>query len=53
MKKDITELFCWVDDFCKAIDGERKKIAYGNNNRKPTRTTALTESEPKVGEAKS
>ena len=45
MKKDITELFCWVDDFCKAIDSERKKIAYGNNSRKPTRVTALTESE--------
>ena len=53
MKKDITELFCWVDDFYKAIDSERKKIVYGNNSRKPTRVMSLTESEPKDGEARS
>ena len=47
MKKDITRLFCLVDDFLKALEEERKKkqIEDGKKRRKPTRTPCLTESE--------
>lgn len=45
MKKDITGLFCWVDDFYISINNERNKIRYKNNSRKPTRITSLTDSE--------
>ena len=47
MKKDITRLFCLVDDFLKALEEERKKkqIEDGKKPRKPTRTPGLTESE--------
>ena len=47
MKKDITRLFCLVDDFLKEIEEERKKkqIEDGKSQRKPTRTPGLTESE--------
>ena len=47
MKKDITRLFCLVDDFLKALEDERKKkqIEDGKRPRKPTRTPGLTESE--------
>ncbi len=40
MKKDITRLFCLVDDFLKALEEERKKkqIEDGKKRRKPTRT---------------
>ena len=47
MKKDITRLFCLVDDFLKALEEKRKKkqIEDGKKPRKPTRTPGLTESE--------
>lgn len=45
MKKDITGLFCWVDDFYISINKERRKIQDKNNSRKPTRVTSLTDSE--------
>jgi len=40
MKKDITRLFCLVDDFLKALEKERKKkqIEDGKKPKKPTRT---------------
>lgn len=44
MKKDITALFCWVDDFCKAIERERKLIE-NRTPKKSTRVTGLTDSE--------
>lgn len=45
MKKDITGLFCWVDDFYISINKEKRKIQNKNNSRKPTRITSLTDSE--------
>lgn len=45
MKKDITGLFCWVDDFYISINKEKRKIQDKNNSRKPTRITSLTDSE--------
>lgn len=45
MKKDITGLFCWVDDFYISINKEKRKIQDKNNSRKPTRVTSLTDSE--------
>ena len=47
MKKDITRLFCLVDDFLKELEEERKKkkIEDEKKPRKPTRTPGLTESE--------
>jgi hypothetical protein len=45
MRHDITELFCFVDDFCKEIDDELKKHQLPQSNRKPTRTPGLTDSE--------
>ena len=47
MKKNITRLFCLVDDFLKALEKERKskQIADGKKPGKPTRTPGLTESE--------
>ena len=47
MKKDITRLFCLVDDFLKELEEERKKkkIEDVKKPRKPTRTPGLTESE--------
>jgi len=44
MKKDITELFCNIDDFCQAVDAYEKSTKIGNS-RKPTRTPELTISE--------
>ena len=32
MKKDITELFCNVDDFCRAIDVIEKSAKIGQKN---------------------
>lgn len=43
MKKDITELFCWVDDFCISINKEKRRIQ--DKSKKRTRVPALTESE--------
>ena len=47
MKKDITELFCFVDDFAKGIAKEVKSHQLKNNKflRRPTRTPGLTDSE--------
>ena len=38
MKRDITRLFCLVDDFLKALEEEREKkqIEDGKKPRKPT-----------------
>ena len=47
MKKDITSLFCFIDDFCKAIEKDIKshQITYGNFPKNPTRTSGLKNSE--------
>lgn len=45
MKKDITALFCWIDDFCKAIAKERKRFKNSCIFKKPTRVTGLQDSE--------
>jgi hypothetical protein len=47
MKKDITELFCFIDDFCKDLEQEAKKYSLEHNYKikKPTRTPILSESE--------
>ncbi len=47
MKKDITELFCFVDDFAKGIAKEVISHQLKNNKslRRPTRTPGLTDSE--------
>ena len=47
MKKDITALFCFVDDFVKFYDKKMKEraIAKGEKQRKPTRVPRLTMSE--------
>lgn len=47
MKKDITELFCFVDDFAKGIAKEVKSYQLKDNKllRRPTRTPGLTDSE--------
>lgn len=42
MKKDITALFVFVDDFCKVVD---KQLLSGQSKHKPTRTCSLTCSE--------
>lgn len=44
MKKDITELFCNIDDFCKALDCYEKSTKIGTS-RRPTRVPELTISE--------
>ena len=44
MKKDITELFCNVDDFCREVDKIEKSTRIGSN-RRPTRTSQLERSE--------
>jgi hypothetical protein len=47
MKKDITELFCFLDDFCKAMESETEmyRIRNGETSRTPTRTQGLSCSE--------
>ena len=47
MKVDITEMFCFIDDFCKFIKAElcKKMLESGIRTRRPTRTPGLTESE--------
>lgn len=47
MKKDITELFCFVDDFAKGIAKEVKSHQLKDNKllRRPTRIPGLTDSE--------
>jgi hypothetical protein len=44
MDKDITELFCLVDDFCKAIE-ENFADKLLSSNKKPTRIPEITLSE--------
>ncbi|MDR2781679.1 MAG: IS982 family transposase [Holosporaceae bacterium] len=44
MNHDITELFCFADDFCKAFDVETAKYRLSQNSRKPTRVPGLTSS---------
>ncbi len=46
MKKDITELFCLVDDFSSSMEKEIAKQQLANkNNRLPTRVCKLADSE--------
>ncbi len=46
MKKDITELFTYIDDFCKAYDNFIKRHSLSNRGaRKPTREPSLSTSE--------
>jgi transposase len=45
MNHDITELFCFVDDFCKAFDEEITKHQLPQNSKKPTRVPGLTNGE--------
>lgn len=47
MKKDISRLFCLVDDFLKALkeEGKNKQIEDGKRQRKPTRIPGSTASE--------
>ena len=47
MYEDITELFCFVDDFCKSTDSciEREMIATNQKTRNATRSPDLTISE--------
>ena len=46
MKKDITELFTYIDDFCKQYDNFIKNHFLSNKgSRKPTRETSLSISE--------
>ena len=47
MKKDITELFCFIDDICKYIKDAQKEIILENSKkpRKPTRIPGLIDSE--------
>lgn len=47
MKKDITELFCFIDDFYQSINSESRKYQIINKEsaRTPTRIPNLTESE--------
>lgn len=44
MKKDITELYCWVEDFCRAID-ENFANRFLSNGKKPTRVPEIAHSE--------
>ncbi|NUX01491.1 IS982 family transposase, partial [Wolbachia endosymbiont of Madathamugadia hiepei] len=44
MHKNITELFCFVDDYCKIIDEKFASILL-TNGKKPTRIPAITYSE--------
>lgn len=45
MKKDITALFCFVDDFCKASDHWINSSYLSQDNRKATRIPEVTHSE--------
>jgi hypothetical protein len=47
MKKDITALFCLVDDFYKSLkqEIEKRSILNGVKLRKPTRIPGLSENE--------
>ena len=47
MNKIMTEIFCFVDEFCKIFEQEIQKnlLSLGRSNRKPTRIPLLTISE--------
>lgn len=48
MKKDITELFIFVDDFCKALEAHISQYGLSNEQNKvrnPTRISKMTNSE--------
>jgi hypothetical protein len=47
MNKSITEIFCFVDEFCKIFQQEleKKSLPGGKKKRKPTRVPSLTISE--------
>ena len=47
MRKDITELFCFVDDFCKSTDSciEKERISTNQKVKNATRSPDLTISE--------
>ena len=45
MKKDITILFCFVDDFSQAVDKAMEQRLLEQNIRKPTRTCSMSMSE--------
>ena len=46
MKKDITNLFCFIDDFTNECEKEMIKHAIQSNNIKnPTRVPGLTDAE--------
>lgn len=44
MKKDITELYCCVEDFCRAVD-ENFANKFLSNGKKPTRVPEIAHSE--------
>ena len=44
MKKDITELYCFIDDFCKIyIEYEKKKLIPWNKQRNRACSMSLSE----------
>jgi hypothetical protein len=47
MKKDIAELFCFIDDLCKAIKSEtgKRRLRNGEKIGTPTRTPGLNDGE--------
>jgi DDE family transposase len=45
MKKDITELFCFVDDFCRVSDDWINHSFLSTKTRKPTRIPEISHSE--------
>jgi hypothetical protein len=45
MSHDIAELFCFVDDFCRAFDEEITKRQLPQNYKKPTRVPGVTNGE--------
>jgi hypothetical protein len=45
MHHNITALFCFTDDFCKAFEAEMSRCQLSQNSRKPTRIPGLTNSE--------
>ncbi len=45
MKKDITALFCFVDDFCKVADQWISQSFLPITNKKPTRKPEISYSE--------
>ncbi|MDV2807395.1 IS982 family transposase, partial [Klebsiella pneumoniae subsp. pneumoniae] len=44
MKKDITELYCFIEDFCRIAD-EKFSERLISSSKKPTRIPEITTSE--------